>query len=68
MPLRNTRNGKNRVVIVQAKSGTSSDSKIEGICLSAVVDGNKIEAGYSDDSYSYIAFNGHWIAEKKRWI
>lgn len=30
--------GKNRVVIVQAKSGTSSDSKIEGICLSAVVD------------------------------
>ncbi len=37
-------------------------------CLSAVVDGNKIEAGYSDDSYSYIAFNGHWIKEKKRWI
>ena len=35
-------------------------------CLSAVVDGNKIEAGYSDDSYSYIAFNGHWIKEKKR--
>lgn len=34
--------GKNRVVIVQAKSGTSSDSKIEGICLSAVVD---IESG-----------------------
>lgn len=32
--------GKNRVVIVQAKSGGSSDSKIEGICLSAVVDIN----------------------------
>ncbi len=30
--------GKNRVVLVQAKSGTSTDSKIEGICLSAVVD------------------------------
>ena len=30
--------GKNRVVLVQAKSDTSTDSKIEGICLSAVVD------------------------------
>ncbi len=34
--------GKNRVILVQAKSGTSTDSKIEGICLSAVVD---IESG-----------------------
>lgn len=37
-------------------------------CLSAVVDGNKIEAGCSDDNYSYISFNGRWIKEKKRWI
>ena len=37
-------------------------------CLSAVVDGNKIEAGHSEDNYSYISFNGHWIKEKKRWI
>lgn len=37
-------------------------------CLSAVIDGNRIEAGCSKDSYSYIAFNGHWIVEKKRWI
>ena len=37
--------------------------------LCAIVDGNKIEAGYSEgDKESYIAFNGHWIAEKKRWI
>ena len=37
-------------------------------CLAAVIDGNKIEAGYSEDGESYIAFNGHWIAEKQRWI
>lgn len=30
--------GKNRVVQVQAKSGNSADSKIDGICLTAVVD------------------------------
>lgn len=37
--------------------------------LCAIVDGNKIEAGYSEeDKESYIAFNGHWIAEKNRWI
>ncbi len=37
--------------------------------LCAVVDGNKIEAGYSEeDKESYIAFNGHWIAEKTRWL
>lgn len=35
-------------------------------CLSAVVDGNKIEAGYSEEGYSYICFNGHRIARKKR--
>lgn len=38
-------------------------------CLCAIVDGNKIEAGYSEgDKASYIAFNGHWIAEKVRWL
>lgn len=36
--------------------------------LCAVIDGNKIEAGLSNDHNSYIAFNGHWIAEKVRWI
>ena len=37
--------------------------------LSAIVDGNKIEAGYSESpSVSYIKFNGCRIAHKKRWI
>lgn len=37
--------------------------------LSAIVDGNKIEAGYTEKpSASYIKFNGCRIAHKKRWI
>ena len=37
--------------------------------LSAIVDGNKIEAGYTEKpSASYIKFNGVRIAHKKRWI
>ena len=34
--------------------------------LSAVIDGHKIEAGYDEDSYSYIKFDGKQIAEKRR--
>lgn len=36
--------------------------------LCAIVDGNKIEAGYTADDHSYISFNGRRIAKKKRWI
>ena len=36
--------------------------------LSAVIDGHKIEAGYDEDSYSYIVFDGERIAEKERII
>ena len=36
--------------------------------LSAVIDGHKIEAGYDEDSYSYIIFDGKRIAEKRRII
>ena len=36
--------------------------------LSAVVDGHKIEAGLSDDSYSYIMFDGECLANKQRLI
>ena len=36
--------------------------------LSAVVDGHTIEAGLSDDSYSYIMFDGECLANKLRLI
>ncbi len=36
--------------------------------LSAVIDEHTIEAGYDEDSYSYIMFDGERIAEKKRII
>lgn len=36
--------------------------------LSAVIGGHKIEAGYDEDSYSYIKFDGKQIAEKRRII
>ena len=36
--------------------------------LSAVIDGHKIEAGYDEDGYSYIIFDGKRIAEKWRII
>ena len=36
--------------------------------LSAVIDGHKIEAGYDENSYSYIIFDGKRIAEKRRII
>lgn len=36
--------------------------------LSAVIDSHTIEAGYDNDSFSYILFDGERIAEKKRWI
>ena len=36
--------------------------------LSAVVDGHTIEAGLSDDSYSYIMFDGECLANKQRLI
>ena len=36
--------------------------------LSAVIGGHKIEAGYDEDSYSYIMFDGKRIAEKRRII
>ena len=36
--------------------------------LSAVVDGHTIEAGISDDSYSYIMFDGEYLANKRRLI
>ncbi len=36
--------------------------------LSAVVDGHTIEAGLSDDSYSYIIFDGECLANKQRLI
>lgn len=36
--------------------------------LCAVIDNHKIEAGYDSDSYSYIAFDGKRIAEKRRLI
>ena len=36
--------------------------------LSAVVDGHTIEAGLSDDSYSYIMFDGEYLANKRRLI
>lgn len=36
--------------------------------LSAVVDGHTIEAGLSDDSYSYIMFDGEYLASKQRLI
>ena len=36
--------------------------------LSAVVDGHIIEAGLSDDSYSYIMFDGECLANKQRLI
>lgn len=36
--------------------------------LSAVVDGHTIEAGLSEDSYSYILFDGQCLANKRRLI
>lgn len=36
--------------------------------LSAVIDNHTIEAGYDEDSYSYILFDGERIVEKKRLI
>ena len=36
--------------------------------LSAVVDGHTIEAGLSDDGYSYIMFDGECLANKQRLI
>ena len=36
--------------------------------LSAVVDGHTIEAGLSDDSYSYIMFDGECLVNKQRLI
>ena len=53
-------------------NGTVYD-EIEGIVefehdLTAMIDGHKIEAGYSGDSYSYIMFDGELIAQKRRWI
>lgn len=36
--------------------------------LSAVVDGHTIEAGLSDDCYSYIMFDGECLANKQRLI
>ena len=36
--------------------------------LSALVDGHTIEAGLSDDSYSYIMFDGECLANKQRLI
>ena len=36
--------------------------------LSVVVDGHTIEAGLSDDSYSYIMFDGEYLANKQRLI
>lgn len=36
--------------------------------LSAVVDGHTVEAGLSDDSYSYIMFDGECLANKRRLI
>ena len=36
--------------------------------LSAVVDGHTIEAGLSEDSYSYIMFDGQCLANKRRLI
>ena len=37
--------------------------------LSAIVDGNRIDAGYTESpSVSYIRFNGRRVASKKRWI
>ena len=36
--------------------------------LSAVVDGHTIEAGLSDDCYSYIIFDGECVANKRRII
>ena len=36
--------------------------------LSAIIDSHKIEAGYDEDSYSYIIFDGERIAEKRRII
>ncbi len=36
--------------------------------LSAVVGGHTIEAGYDEDSYSYIIFDGERIVEKRRII
>ena len=36
--------------------------------LSAVVDGHTIEAGLSEDSYSYIMFDGQCLANKQRLI
>lgn len=36
--------------------------------LSAVIDGHTVEAGYSDDAYSYIRFDGQTVARKRRLI
>lgn len=36
--------------------------------LSAVVDGHTVEAGLSEDSYSYIMFDGQCLANKRRLI
>lgn len=36
--------------------------------LSATLDGHKILAGYDDQSFSYLVFDGKTVAKKKRWI
>ncbi len=47
--------------------------KIKGIIefehkLCATVDGHDIEAGYDEESYSYISFDGKVVKRKKRWL
>ncbi len=36
--------------------------------LCAVIDGHTVEAGYDEDSYSYILFDGELVKRKRRWI
>ena len=36
--------------------------------LCATVDQHTVEAGYDEESYSYILFDGELIKRKKRWI
>lgn len=36
--------------------------------LCATIDGHRVEAGYDNESYSYITFDGTVIQRKKRWL
>lgn len=36
--------------------------------LTATLDGHEFEAGFDEDSFSYIEFDGERIAQKRRWI